>query len=1392
MSTPGRARRTTAKVVNYAKEQEFSDAEDLFESEPDEEPQSKRATAKRAAPRRAAAASATTTADADAAAADYIHRPVYTEKGYDPSLPPLRERFSFLPEYEDDGTAKIELIVGRRPVDEKEDDVDDDDDGENGDSAKEEEKKDDDASDDAVEETPKKRTRGSRTSAETAPSTPTGRKKRGADDSSGKKKKGSASPSDAIVEYEYLVKFKGKSYLHLEWKTGADLESMNRSAKGMYRRFLKKLAQGTDEDLENPEFDPSYIVPEKVLDEADQEVAIELTDKELLKWEKERDRELAEQGDDNDDEEEKKTPSKENGAAKVEEEKKGVWFHCRDSVCLTMLDLTHLFLCFVVLVAESSEEEPIEWPDEIDLHNIGVDFLRKILKGEEPFYPVIKGSDNPYRDGYITEPPKKPRASYLFFQCTMRHYFAKKNPKAVQSELMSILGEAWRTMDEKDKQPFQILADEESKLYDREKAMLEKAQKPNGVWQPLRRCREVLERLASDSYADIFLEPVSLEDFPDYEEHIDVPMDLGTIRHRLKDRKYMAPEQFARDMRRVWNNCKIYNQHGSAIWHVADYMSKQFERLYHAWVLEFRERYLRWADPRARPWEHSCRVHDGKCGTPDDKMVLCDHCDGMYGLKCLTPPLKKVPSKAWHCPDCKPKLRSAKGARMLSAVAENAARKRAEFGDLPTKKITQTMFLVKWQGLGYEFCSWETREDVGNDALISEFHKLNHGYSDEADLPEHQVDEYIANVKHVNAKTAGGSDRVPNLRSQLYAQNRGLQFVKFGMEVPEKVSAEMGPKTTTACLCPRMQLATDGDGDKAEKFHPREVIECVSNMTMRVALYMRSSRSLSCNLLPPPLTAEYDVVVPITSKGLMMNVGEISGAVAFLGYRKFPDGSRGPSELMQLIRNFGDIIIAIDGHSTVNKSFKEVINMLKESGKNKFAYMRFLENRGSGCDPEFLSVGSIGRYAYEELQRKFLSDRQRMIVQRKADLVGNDTKGGKDDDESAAGENSDDDSEVGSEGSFEPDSDEDLGDTVGNVQEVSPSAADREVKTALARNAVPAPTSYSEQNGLPNAVSSEQNDPSSAGKDEPKPTAEQSGPQGLVYREETTRSLGLRLLDVDLGYSSDEGGEEDCAYFIDGVDETFTPMEELEDLVAKVPKSKGKKKQEASQNSVLPASSTEFSALGERAKLAAAVALSQKAPSLDDFESFPEITKHEEEAALPSPSKSTKRSTVKVEQINPSNGEIVHVWANVEAASATLQLPLVQLKSVLRGEYDEELGEEVGGFKWGYALTSAKVTAGQASPSRGGGGRKAKEAWLQFRDKLYDPSDPHIYKNGNRLRDYQVDGVNWLASTWYKRHGCVLADGAWSRCSVWLVLRFFSEFPGFSHTSFPVLLFLFH
>ena len=1029
--------------------------------------------------------------------------------------------------------------------------------------------------------------------------------------------------------------------------------------------------------------------------------------------------------------------------------------HAAAKICFSF----SLSLSFLDDYSDPSED----WPEEeVDYGSLDLERLRKIINREGEYYPSVPGSDNPYRDGYIKEQPRKPRASYLFFQGCMRSYYQKHNPEASQSELMTMMGNKWQSMTDEEKEPFLQMARDESKQYDKERALMEKAQKPNNVWQPLRRCRMVLERLAKDSFADIFLEPVDPEDFPDYDDIIDTPMDIGTVRTKLESKKYQAPEQFARDMRKIWNNCKIYNQHGSAIWHVADYMSKQFERLYNAWVVEFRERYLRWADPRARPWEHSCRMHDGKCGCPANEIVLCDHCDAMYGFKCLNPPLKKVPTKAWHCAECKPKLKTAKGARMLSAAAENAARKRAEYGDLPKKKIKQTMFLVKWAGLGYEFCTWETREDVNDDELIASFRRLNKGVIDDSELPEDTIANFLSKVRHVDSSSAGGNGPLPVLRAQLYAQTRAVQFSKFGFEIPEKVAKECGPATKTLA---HWRVAKECNDENKNKNLPREVITCVNDLVG--AVERGESLDPFCHKisLPPPLVGEYDAIVPITSKGLLLNVGEIHGSVAFLGYRQFPNGSKGPAEIKNIIRNVGDKIIAVDGESTIGKTFKEVIAMLRESAKNRYAYMRFLENRFSVCESDIASGGTRGRYAIEELRQRFTSDRQKAMIQRieqgendRSDEIA-ETK----DETKKKGEDSEDESDEGSEGEFEPESDDEDLVVTGKVKEVDTEEAGLGKENSTDTTSNPPEKANTENGG--STAGTKVEDTKSAESAVPAPEEKITG---RLYREENTRSLAFRLLDIDVGYSSDEGGEEDRAFFVDGVDQSFARLSEVKQ---QLPESElPSPKKDEKETKTIPARKNEFMSLGLRGRLSSSIALTSIEPDIENFDNFPMpsskelnlMKQQEEELARKheemSPSKNVKRSTVKIEQISSNTGEIIHIWANAEAAAATLQIRLDQLRQVLSGEYDEEIGDEVGGYKWRFAVAGAKVTAGTGSTSRGGGGKKAKEAWLEFRDKLYDPSEPHAYKNGNRLRDYQVDGVNWLASTWYKKQSCILAD----------------------------------
>jgi hypothetical protein len=753
--------------------------------------------------------------------------------------------------------------------------------------------------------------------------------------------------------------------------------------------------------------------------------------------------------------------------------------------------------------------------------------------------------------------------------------------------------------------------------------------------------------------------------------------------------------------------------------------------------------------------------------------------------------MKRIPKGIWHCPECKPKLKTNKSIRLLSAMSEAAARRKAELGDIPKKKVMKRMFLVKWAGLGYEFCTWETKEDINDDGLIAEFHRLNKMIPDEPDLSEEDVNKVLEEMKHISHANAGGSHCIPDLRVQLYAQSRAFHFSKFAYDLPDSLAAYVGPRTNA--FNAQLSRAEDAEdnmevdevppgeptpvSETKNCDYPLEVLECVHDMTHRV---IRGNSQALMKLngdLPPLLTGEYDAMIPITSKGLMMNVGEIHGSVAFLGYRTFPDGSKGPAEIANIIRNVGDKIIAVDGVSTINKSFKEVILMLRESGNNKFAFMRFLENRFAVCNSDLTSVGNTGRYSVEELANKFATDRRRVLVQRKQNVLDDvEEKNQEDDEDEDAPSDDDEDSEdEGSEGEFEPDSDDDLVISNSKSEEFHEPRLDGSGEIPEGNAVKP------EQVGAAQGAVKTEDEAGQLANDK----AHQEGhdiSDTIILRQETTRSLAYRLLDIDVGYSSDEGGEDDCLCYVDGVDETFTTEKEAcpwKEKFSKGKKSKKRQDKDSKEQKLVPMKQNEFSNLGGRAKTNAAITVTSREPDPADFVNFPDPSpkeleaqrKAEEEAKQraasmdedaqqhddsSSPQK-TKRSTVKVEQVSVSTGEVIHVWANAETAAATLQISLEDIRRMLKGQYDEDLGDEVGGYRWRYALAGAEVTAkGVGESSRGS--KKGKEAYLEFRDKLYDHDEPHSYKNNNRLRDYQIDGVNWLASTWYKRHSCILAD----------------------------------
>eukprot|EP01027_Heterolobosea_sp_BB2_P010303 GEZU01015136.1.p1 GENE.GEZU01015136.1~~GEZU01015136.1.p1 ORF type:complete len:694 (-),score=154.12 GEZU01015136.1:260-2341(-) len=90
--------------------------------------------------------------------------------------------------------------------------------------------------------------------------------------------------------------------------------------------------------------------------------------------------------------------------------------------------------------------------------------------------------------------------------------------------------------------------------------------------------RGVLHLVSNHQDAWPFLEPVSREEVPDYYDIIKDPIDLGTISKRLSTGMfYRTKEMFAADMRRVFDNCRLYNREDTEYYHCANSLEAFFK-----------------------------------------------------------------------------------------------------------------------------------------------------------------------------------------------------------------------------------------------------------------------------------------------------------------------------------------------------------------------------------------------------------------------------------------------------------------------------------------------------------------------------------------------------------------------------------------------------------------------------------------------------------------------------------------------------------------------------------------------------------------------------------------------------------------------------------------------
>ena len=103
------------------------------------------------------------------------------------------------------------------------------------------------------------------------------------------------------------------------------------------------------------------------------------------------------------------------------------------------------------------------------------------------------------------------------------------------------------------------------------------AGEPASDWQ--RKAGKVLGQLSRLECMEPFLRPVP-KDFMNYYNIIRRPMDLGTIKSKMADGRYLDPSQVLLDMDLIWTNCTTFNQPDAPIIEDCKKSKEEFERLW--------------------------------------------------------------------------------------------------------------------------------------------------------------------------------------------------------------------------------------------------------------------------------------------------------------------------------------------------------------------------------------------------------------------------------------------------------------------------------------------------------------------------------------------------------------------------------------------------------------------------------------------------------------------------------------------------------------------------------------------------------------------------------------------------------------------------------------------
>lgn len=639
----------------------------------------------------------------------------------------------------------------------------------------------------------------------------------------------------------------------------------------------------------------------------------------------------------------------------------------------------------------------------------------------------------------------------------------------------------------------------------------------------------------------------------------------------------------------------------------------------------------------------------------------------------------------------------------MSAAAEEEARLAVESaGTRKYIRVKKKKYLVKWRGLSYRDCTWETAADINDDEKVAFFHKVNEALPDEPPLTQAEIAMELDKDKKFQLLPAMYYSSLPtDVYATVVAQIRSMHFLKWNKVPTECLLKESGPTTLGWVYGSRAPMVISAALDKAIKssndametdepvkmsqtwLHPPitdEHLGEVANVLSEIVYSVARGDSMPPRPELPSNHILVRIVVNTSPRELFMNIGNYNGKCVVAGFKRMSNGTPGPVERTNRVK-VGDVIAAINGTYVADWTLERITALLKRDLANPILHLRLIRVFGAqtakNVAPHLLCFAEehIGRAPPTRRSLYFGVFPSSAPGKWLAESYYNYTRN-----------------------------------TIAefDIEEQAAKAYDSFIRSKIQSGEAPAASHINfNEDGTLTATAAALSKEVTA---ERELAAERLELLETVQPENDMESLDTLDADTDISESiaTDSDGEEDAnssasEYEYDDNKGDWKPKEAIE-------------------------------ATGPISRLLKAVCESEQPPAKSDWVNYVldmGMSKH-----------MSNGQVVLIEQMDGNSGETIKLWDSIPAAARALGIPLHEIIAAIKNRND---GASAGGFRW-RTLKSATDVEEAAE-------EVAEDSWKQ---KLYKTS--REYSSGGTLRDYQVEGLNWLLRCWYNKRSSILAD----------------------------------